>query len=192
MRILYAFVVMTVDGFYEGPEGEFDWPNVDDEFNQYSVANLNDTGIIIFGRVTYEGMADYWTSPAALEGDPIITPLMNEIPKAVVSSTLHEATWNNTILIDGDVAREISKLKSQPGKSIGIFGSPNLTFSLIEMGLIDELRLMIHPVALGSGKPIFTMMTGRLTFDLLRTTIFESGNVLLTYRPGRPTSAIQS
>ena len=190
MRILYAFLVMTVDGFYEGPKGEFDWPNVDDEFNQYSVANLNDTGLIIFGRVTYEGMAGYWTTPAALEGDPIITPLMNEIPKAVVSSTLQEATWNNSTLINGDVATEISKLKSQRGKSIGIFGSPNLTFSLIEMGLVDELRLMIHPVALGSGKPIFTMMTGRLTFDLLRTTIFESGNVLLTYRPGRPTSAV--
>ena len=191
MRILYTFLVVTVDGFYEGPKGEFDWPNVDDEFNRYSVANLNDTGIIIFGRVTYEGMAGYWTSPAALDEDPMIAPLMNEIPKAVVSSTLLEATWNNSTLIKGDgVATEISKLKSQPGRSIGIFGSPNLTFSLIEMGLVDELRLMIHPVALGSGRSIFTMMTGRLTFDLLRTTVFESGNVLLTYRPGRPTSAV--
>ncbi len=191
MRILYTFLVVTVDGFYEGPKGEFDWPNVDDEFNRYSVANLNDTGIIIFGRVTYEGMAGYWTSPAALDEDPMIAPLMNEIPKAVVSSTLREATWNNSTLIKGDgVATEISKLKSQPGRSIGIFGSPNLTFSLIEMGLVDELRLMIHPVALGSGRSIFTMMTGRLTFDLLRTTVFESGNVLLTYRPGRPTSAV--
>ena len=190
VRILYAFLVTTVDGFYEGPAGEFDWPHVDDEFNQYSVANLNDTGIIIFGRVTYEGMASYWTTPAAMEWDPIIASMMNEIPKAVVSSTLQDATWNNSTLIRGDVATEISRLKGQPGKSIGIFGSPNLTFSLIEMGLVDEFRLMIHPVALGSGKSIFTTMTGRLTLDLLRTTTFESGNVLLTYRPGRPAGVV--
>ena len=115
MRILYTFLVVTVDGFYEARR-RFDWPNVDDEFNRYSVANLNDTGIIIFGRVTYEGMAGYWTSPAALDEDPMIAPLMNEIPKAVVSSTLSEATWNNSTLIKGDgVATEISKLKSQPG-----------------------------------------------------------------------------
>jgi dihydrofolate reductase len=190
MRLLYAFLVMTVDGFYEGPEGEFDWPNVDDEFNQYSVTNLNDTGLIVFGRVTYEGMAGYWTSAAALEGDPIIAPLMNEIPKAVVSTTLEEAAWSNTILINGDVAAAISRLKSEPGKSIGVFGSPNLTFNLVEMSLVDELRLMIHPVALGRGKSIFATMNGRLTLDLLRTTIFESGNVLLTYRPGPPATAV--
>ena len=189
MRILYAFVVMTVDGFYEGPDGEFDWPNVDEEFNQFAVANLNDTGLIIFGRVTYEGMAGYWPTEAALQEDPIIAPLMNDIPKAVVSSTLEKAIWNNSILIRGDVANEIANLKSQPGRSIGIFGSPNLTFSLIEMGLVDELRLMIHPVALGSGKSLFTTMRGRLTFDLLRTTTFESGNILLAYRPGHPTAA---
>ena len=75
MRILYAFVGMTVDGFYEGPDGEFDWPNVDDEFDRYSVANLEDTGLIVFGRVTYEGMASYWPTAAALEEDPIIAPL---------------------------------------------------------------------------------------------------------------------
>jgi dihydrofolate reductase len=164
VRILYAFVVMTVDGFYEGPNGEFDWPNVDNEFNQYAVANLNDTGMIIFGRATYEGMAGYWPTAAALEGDPIIAPLMNDIPKAAVSSTLEEATWNNSTLIRGDVADEIAKLKSQPGRSIGIFGSPNLTFSLIEKGLVDELRLMINPVTLGSGKSLFRTMNGRLTF----------------------------
>jgi len=190
MRLLYAFLVMTVDGFYEGPEGEFDWPNVHDEFNQHSVTNLNDTGLIVFGRVTYEGMASYWTTAAAREGDPTIAPLMNEIPKAVVSTTLEEATWSNTILINGDVAAAISRLKSEQGKSIGVFGSPNLTFSLVEMGLVDELRLMIHPVALGRGKSIFATMNGRLTLALIRTTTFESGNVLLTYRPGPPVSAI--
>ena len=187
MRILYAFVVMTVDGFYEGPDGEFDWPNVDDEFDRYSVASLEDTGLIVFGRVTYEGMASYWPTAAALEEDPIIAPLMNEIPKAVVSSTIENAAWNNSTVIRGDVANEISKLKAQSGKSIGVFGSPNLTLSLIEMGLVDELRLMIHPVALGSGNSLFRTMTGRLRFDLLGTHTFESGNVLLTYRPRVPT-----
>lgn len=114
---------------------------------------------------------------------------MNNIPKVVVSSTLEKATWNDSTLITDDVANEIARLKSQPGKPIGVFGSPNLTASLIEMGLVDEFRLMIHPVALSRGKSIFTAMKGRLSFDLLKTTIFDSGNVLLTYRPGQPVSA---
>ena len=183
MRTLYGFVVTTLDGFYEGVNGEFDWPNVDEEFNQFSITQLADTDMLLFGRVTYEGMEAYWTSPEASEFDPLITKLMNEKPKAVVSSTLQEATWANTRLIDGDVDAAIAELRNEPSRSIGIFGSPNLISSLIRMGLIDELRVMIHPVVLGSGKSLFTALGSRLSLHLFRTTIFDSGNVLLTYRP---------
>jgi dihydrofolate reductase len=182
-RRLYGFVVTTLDGFYEGPEGEFDWPNVDDEFNQFSVAQIAETDLIIFGRVTYEGMEAYWTSPEALASDPVITPLMNDTPKAVVSTTLGEAMWSNTILIDGDVGEAIAKLKSEPGGMLGIFGSPTLIGNLIRLGLVDELRVMIHPVALGRGKSLFASLGSRVSLQLLRTTVFRSGNVLLTYRP---------
>jgi dihydrofolate reductase len=156
---------------------------VDDEFNEFAVAQISNTDLLIFGRVTYEGMASYWSSAAAEEDDPIVAPLMNSIPKVVVSTTLDEAAWNNSTLIKDDVASNISALKEQEGKDLAIFGSPRLTVGLIEMGLVDELRIMVQPVALGAGKSLFTAMNGRLALDLLRTTIFASGNVLLTYKP---------
>jgi dihydrofolate reductase len=187
VRALYSFHVLTVDGYYEGPNGEFDWPNVDDEFNRFSVEQINASDMILFGRVTYEMMAAYWPSPtAADENDPMVVELMNSMPKIVFSSSLTEATWNNTRLVGGNIAEEITALKHQPGKDLAIFGSFRLTTSLLEMGLIDRLGIMIHPVVLGQGKSLFTGLGDRISLRLLRTTIFRSGNVLLTYQPIAP------
>ena len=88
MRPIYAFIVQTVDGYYEGPNGEFDWPNVDDEFNEFAVAQLEATDMLLFGRKTYEGMASFWPTEAALTADPVVAKLMNEHPQGRV---LHDA-----------------------------------------------------------------------------------------------------
>ena len=88
MRKLFSFMVVTLDGYYEGPNGEFDWPNVDAEFNEFSISQLNDIDTLLFGRVTYEGMASYWPTPAALEFDPVIAERMNSIPKVVFSKSI--------------------------------------------------------------------------------------------------------
>jgi dihydrofolate reductase len=185
MRKLISFMVVTLDGYYEGPNGEFDWPNVDDEFNEFAIRQLNDIDTLVFGRVTYEGMASYWPTPQAQEDDPAVTGVMNSVPKIVFSSTLDKADWQNTRLIKGDAAEGIMELKRQPGKDLALFGSPSLTVSLLERGLVDELRVMVHPILLGAGKSLFKGLQDRVSVKLQTTTTFSSGNVLLTYRPAR-------
>jgi dihydrofolate reductase len=183
MRTLYAFIVQTLDGYYEGPNREFDWPNVDDEFYAFSVEQMRATDMLLFGRVTYEFMADYWPTEAAKEDDPAVAERMNAIPKIVFSSQLERAEWNNSRLVRGDVADEIAELKRQPGKDLGIFGSLDFTKSLIEMGLLDELRVMVHPIVLGDGHSLLRGVRERVPLRLLDSRVFESGNVLLRYEP---------
>jgi dihydrofolate reductase len=183
VRKLVSFMVVTLDGYYEGPNGEFDWPNVDDEFYEFSISQLNDIDTLLFGRVTYDGMASFWPTPAALGADPAVAERMNTISKIVFSSTLERADWQNTRLVGGDVAATVTELKQQPGKNLALFGSPGLTVSLVEHGLVDELRVMVHPILLGAGKSLFKGLTKRVSVQLTRTTTFSSGNVLLCYRP---------
>jgi dihydrofolate reductase len=183
MRKIISFLVATVDGYYEGPNQEFDWPIVDEEFNEFALQQLEEVDTLLFGRVTYQGMAGYWPTPAAQEDDPRIAAKMNDLPKIVVSRTLEEAEWANTRLIKGDVAGELTKLKQQPGKDIAIFGSSELTVSLLQMGLVDELRILVNPVVLGDGKSLFRTAGDRISLKLLKTRAFGSGNVLLYYQP---------
>jgi dihydrofolate reductase len=187
MRKLYSFMVVTLDGFYEGPNGEFDWPNVDDEFNEFAISQIDDIDTLLFGRVTYEGMASYWPTPEAVEGDPLVAERMNRIPKVVFSKSLTEATWQNTTLVGDEAAEAVAKLKEEAGKALALFGSPTLTVSLLEQGLVDELRIKVNPVLLGGGKSLFTGLHDRVQLKLTRTTVFSSGNVLLHYQPVAPT-----
>jgi len=178
---LFSFNMMTLDGFFEGPsKWDLSWHNVDDEFNEFAIAQLNEIGTLLFGRVTYEGMASYWSSPDALKDDPVVAGLMNRIPKIVFSRTLKKAEWENTKLVTDKVVEEISKLKKQSDKDIAIFGSANLMSGLMRMDLIDEHRVMINPVILGSGTPLF-QTKDKLTLKLLKTKTFNNGNILLYY-----------
>jgi len=184
-RKLVIFNMVTLDGFFEGPNQDISWHNVDQEFNEFAIAQLQTIGGILFGRVTYQGMASYWPTDAALSDDPVVAGLMNSLPKIVFSNTLDKAGWNNTTLIKGDIAHEVSKLKLQPGKDLFVFGSGNLTANLARLGLIDEYRLIINPVALGKGTPMFQGIAEKLKLKLLKTRVFDSGNVLLYYEPVR-------
>ncbi len=183
MRKLFSFMMATADGYYEGPNQQFDWPNVDDEFNDFAVDQLDEVDTLVFGRVTYQMMASYWPSPAATEQDDArVVERMNNISKIVASRTLDEAEWTNTRLIT-DVTDELGKLKSGPGKDIAIFGSSNLTATLLRAGLVDELRIMVNPVLLGAGKSLFTGTDETINLKLLDSRRFDSGNVLLSYQP---------
>ncbi|PWU47507.1 riboflavin biosynthesis protein RibD [Micromonospora globispora] len=183
MRKIFSFLVTTVDGYYEGPNQEFDWPVVDDEFNEFSERQLDGVDILLFGRVTYQGMAAYWPTRAAQEDDRRIAARMNNLSKIVVSRSLDKAEWANTRLVKGDVAEEINVLKRQPGKDIAILGSSSLTLSLLQLRLVDELRIMVMPVVLGDGRSLFRTSDKRISLKLLKTRYFSSGNVLLTYQP---------
>jgi dihydrofolate reductase len=181
MRKMYAFNMMTVDGFFEGPNKEIDWHNVDGEFNEFAIDQLNATGILLFGRVTYELMASYWPTPDAVGDDPVVAGLMNAIPKIVFSKTLAKVEWNNTRLVKENAADEIRSLKQQPGNDIAIFGSANLIASLADSMVIDEYRIIINPIVLRQGHPLFRGTRDKIKLTLLKARPFASGNVLLKY-----------
>jgi dihydrofolate reductase len=126
-------------------------------------------------------MAQYWPTTAAITGDPVVAAKMNSLPKYVFLRTLDKAAWENSTLVKENAAAQVRKLKEEPGKSLFLFGSADLAAALTRDGLIDEFRIMVSPVVLGSGKPLFKDVQGRLDLKLLRATTFDSGNVLLYY-----------
>jgi dihydrofolate reductase len=181
MQQLFAFLMTTLDGYDEGPGRAFDFWVIDDEFDEFSVHQLDEVDTLVLGRATYEGMAAYWPTTAAAQDDPRIAARMNCMPKLVVSRTLDRAEWENTHVL-ADPA-ELAAVKRQLGKGIAVLGSSALTVSLLRIGLVDELRIMVNPVVLGSGRSVFRTATERLRLELVRSRTFDSGNVLLTYRP---------
>jgi len=184
MRSLFAFMMVSLDGYFEGVDGDLSWHNVDGEFNDFAIKQLGEIDTLIFGRKTYEMMANYWPTEMAIADDPIVAERMNSIPKLVVSHSLKRADWNNTKLVS-DPSQVIADLKASPGKSIAIFGSSSLCVSLIEMGLIDEFRLMYAPVLIGDGTSLFDGMPSPLKLELIDSKAYASGNVLMRYKPSK-------
>jgi dihydrofolate reductase len=183
MRKVLFFMMVTLDGFFEGPNHSIDWHNVDEEFNMFANAQLDSVDMLLFGRITYELMAAYWPTPSAAKDDPLIAKKMNQTPKIVFSRTLNNTAWQNTRLIKENIVEEISKLKAEPGKDLILFGSSDLSVTLIQYGLIDEFRIMVNPVVLGNGTTLFNGIRERLNLRFQKAQTFHSGNVLLYYQP---------
>jgi len=183
MRKVFLFNMTTLDGFFEGPNQDISWHNVDEEFNEFAIDQLNETGTLLFGRITYQVMASYWPTDAAIHDDPEVAGLMNSLSKIVFSRTLDKPEWNNSRLVKNNVVEEVSKLKQQPGKDIAIFGSSDLAVTLAEQGLIDEYRIIVNPLFLGGGTPLLKGIKEKVNLKLLNARIFKSGNVLLYYAP---------
>jgi dihydrofolate reductase len=183
MRTLASFIFISLDGFYEGPSGELDWPNVDEEFNEFAVRQLDEADTLVFGRATYEFMAAYWPTDQAMVNDPAITTRMNDMEKLVISTTLAEANWSGSTIARDEASDHLQELKAAPGKDLLVIGSTHLTASLARAGVLDELRIMIFPIVLGQGRSLFEDLRSRVSLSLLRVRQFDSGNVLLTYRP---------
>lgn len=186
MRKFLVFLVASVDGYLAGPNGEFDWPVVDEEFNEFAIEQLDSADTMIFGRATYDVMVAFWPTEQARTDDPLVAERMNKKEKVVVSRTMDRADWEHTRLVS-DVAA-IAELKRGDGGDVIVMGSSELTTSLLAEGLIDELRIMVMPIALGGGRSVLNTLTGRVPMTLLAARSFASGNVLLSYRPG----AVQS
>ena len=182
MRKLFAFNMVTLDGFFEGPNGEIDWHNADnEEFNEFAIEQTGEVDTLLFGRKTYQLMASYWPTETAINADPIVADLMNRLSKFVFSRTLESVEWNNTRLIHENAQNEIKELKTQQGKDMAIFGSANLISSI--MDVIDEHRVMVNPILLRRGEPLFKNTGDKIKLQLVNARRFNSGNVLLTYRP---------
>lgn len=187
MRKVILFNLITLDGFFEGKnKWDLGWHQVDDEFNEFSIDQLSKADGLIFGRVTYQGMASYWSSPEALKDDPTITARMNSIPKYVFSRTLNQVDWSNSVLIKGEAVEALQQLKAQGNKNLLIFGSADLAETFTRHHLIDEYRLIVSPVVLGAGNPLFPKNGDPLKFKLLDTRVFHNGNVLLYYQLENP------
>ena len=183
MGKLIFFNMMTLDGFFEGKNKELDWHNVDEEFNEFATEQLNSADNLIFGRKTYELMAKYWPTKQAISNDPIIAEKMNGIRKIVFSKTLDKANWENTKLFSKDITKVVSELKKKSEKNVLLLGSANLSQSLTKNGLIDLYRIMINPIILGNGNPLFTDSKNRIGLELTNIKSFKSGNILMEYQP---------
>jgi len=184
MRKVIMWNLVTLDGYFEGPKPwDIVWHEIvwGDELERLSIEQANDAGMLLFGRVTYEGMASYWPSQ---KGE--IADFMNAIPKVVFSRTLERADWKNTKLVRWKAEEEVPKLKQQPGKDLFIFGSANLCSTLTRHGLIDEYRLGLVPVVLGRGNPLFKSSEDRIRLQLVEARPLKSGCVILRYRPEEP------
>lgn len=182
MGRLSMFNLVSLDGFFAGPGGEIDWFQTDDEFERFAIEHTGQARHLLFGRVTYELMAGYWPTSEAAAAEPEIAHLMNTLPKTVFSRTLGEVTWEHTRLVSDGAEAEVARLKREIDGDIFLFGSADLAATLTAAGLFDEYRLIVNPVVLGSGRPLFKDER-RLALRLVGERRFGNGNLLLTYEP---------
>jgi dihydrofolate reductase len=179
MRKIVVSMYVSLDGVMEEPS--WTMPFWSDEIAKFKFNELFASGALLLGRVTYQGFAAAWPSRKDEEG---FADRMNNLPKFVVSTTLEKAEWTHSKLIRENIAQEVAGLKERPGENILIYGSGSLVDSLMEHDLIDEYRLLVYPVVLGSGKRLFK--EGRkTTLKLVETIPFDSGVVALIYQPDK-------
>jgi dihydrofolate reductase len=181
VRKLSMFNTVTLDGLFEGPNHDISWNRPDPESNNFAEQQSGQPGTILFGRITYEMMASVWPSPQVIQSNPIIAGFMNNSNKIVFSNTLTKADWQNTRLVRGDAAEEVAKLKQQAGSDMIIFGSGKLVSSLAQKNLIDEYQIMLYPLVLGRGTPLFNGLDSKINLRLTKTRVLKNGNVLLVY-----------
>lgn len=180
MRKVIVSEFVTLDGIIEAPE-KWQSPYLSDDVVETIQAQILAYGAMLLGRVTYEEFAAYW--PSQTKNEFGIADKLNSMPKFVASSTLEKVDWNNSRLIKENVVEEISKLKQQSGGNIQMTGSATLVQALMQTDLIDEYRLMVYPVVLGSGKRLFRNGSEKKILRLVETKSFSSGVVVLTYQP---------
>ncbi len=181
MRKVVAWELVSLDGVMGSPE-EWAFSYSNDEMEETNASGMAASDALLLGRVTYEELAAYW--PYQNSADQPFTDYLNNTPKFVVSTTLEEPLeWQNSTLIKGNVAEEITELKQRPGKDITILGSGALVRSLLRDGLLDELRLMVHPVVLGGGKRLFEDGSDQKALKLVDSKTFSTGVLYLTYQP---------
>ncbi|MDQ3657779.1 MAG: dihydrofolate reductase family protein [Chloroflexota bacterium] len=182
MRKIALTEFISLDGVIEAPH-EWHFQFSGEDAGQYKLDELFATDALLLGRVTYEGFASAWPEMTDEQG---FADRFNSIPKYVVSTTLENPEWNNSHVIRGNLAEEIGKLKRESGQDIVIHGSGKLANSLMAEGLIDEYRLMVHPVVVGKGQRLFEDGTALAALDLVDSRPLSNGVILLTYVPTDP------
>jgi dihydrofolate reductase len=184
MRKLVLQMDMSLDGFVARParEGGWDWgaPPEDPALKARKLAWVRQAGAHLMGRVTYEEMAGFWPT-----SDDAYAKPMNDIPKIVFSRTIERAEWPESRIARGDLAEEIGRLKREPGNDLIAYGGAAFVQSLTRLGLVDEYRLVVQPVALGGGLPLFKDLARPLRLELVDAQAYTTGAALHIYRPAR-------
>jgi dihydrofolate reductase len=184
MRKLIVFNMVSLDGFFVDGKGDMSWAHKNDaEWNTFVSGNASGSGLLVFGRITYQLMASYWPTPMALQNSSIVAKGMNEMPKIVFSRTLDNISWSNTKLIKGDLAAEVRKLKQESGPDMVILGSGTIVSQLAQQSLIDEYQLAVSPIVLGKGRTLFEGVKEKLNLRLARSRTFGNGTVFACYQP---------
>ncbi len=181
MGKLIQWNMLSLDGYFEGAKSwDIDWfhPFFNAELEAFSIEQLREAHALLFGRVTYEGMAAYWKTAT---GE--VAEYMNKLPKLVASSTLEHTDWTNTTLVKGDVLAEVQALKERAGGPIFVFGSGKLCAALLAAGLFDEVRLGLLPIAIGRGATLFGRDLGQAQMKLLEARPLSNSAVILRYQP---------
>jgi dihydrofolate reductase len=180
MRVLRVFESISIDGYFTDAHDEMSWAHAgrgDPEFAGWVSSNASSGGALLFGRKTYQMMASFWPTPAAMQQMPDVAKGMNAAAKYVASHTI-QPSWNNTQLLNGDLVKAVRVLKASAGPDITVLGSGSVAVQLGEAGLVDKYQFVIIPVALGGGRTVFAK---RRDLRLLNQRAFRCGNVVVTY-----------
>jgi len=185
MRQLVVFNQISLDGYIMDAHGDMSWAKEgnDDEFNAFTSENAQHAGVLLFGRVTYEMMAGFWTTPQAFASLPIVAERMNNLPKVVFSRTMEKAEWNNTRVVGGDIVAAIRSMKAEPGPGMAIMGSGTIVSEIASSGVIDEYQVVVNPLVLGAGRTMFEHVKNRIHLDLASFKKFQNGKIYLSYKP---------
>jgi len=181
MGNLIEWNVISLDGYFEGEKSwDLDWHHtvLNDEFHAFALEQLRGAEALLFGRVTYEGMAAYWKSAT---GD--IADYMNKLPKYVFSQKLRHVDWENTTLLGGDPTEAARRIKEKAARDLFVMGSGKLLEELLKANLIDEVRLALAPVVIGGGTTLFGRGLNRVRMRLLESKPLSNGCVILRYQP---------
>ena len=185
MRKVFLHIMMSLDGFIEDQHHEMDWHFADDEWEDYINDVLRSIDGMIFGRAAHKLLAQYWptagSNPDATKQHIESARMMQTLPKYVITSGSYETDWENSRVIDGDVAAKIRELKSHAGKDMALFAGANVFQTFDALGLVDEYRIVVNPILLGGGTPLFKPGSRRAELRLIGIKQFRSGAAVLSY-----------
>lgn len=191
MRKIIVSEFYTLDGLMSDPQDKMDWitGSFNDEMGKYENDLYDNADTLLLGRTTYKIFESYWpqaaSNPTIPQGEIEMAHMMNNITKIVFSHALESVEWKNSKLLKEINSKEIVKMKQEKGKNILVVGSASIVQQLTNLGLIDEYHLLVHPIVLGSGKPLFKNIKNRLSLKLVKAKTFKNGVVLLLYQPDR-------
>jgi dihydrofolate reductase len=185
MRKIIYWVHTSVDGYIDGPNGEFDWTAMGPELSAYSEALDQRVDTLLFGRPVWEMMVGFWPNAETISDDAHVAafaPFWRATPKIVFSRSYPGDEWTHRVIHD-DLRAEVTALKAQPGADLLLTGGANLAAALTELGLVDEYHIAVHPVVLGGGRKLFAEPKQRLNLRVMQSRVLDDQVVVTSYQP---------